>query len=177
MPNQYKNKVVYGGSTLIDLTTDTVTADTLLVGRTAHTASGELIVGTFDPYPVGSVYMSTESTNPATLFGGTWQAIENRFLFGAGNWYAAGDTGGEATHTLTESELPEIEGQLISRQYFSTGTATGAFSQKNNSGNVQQFGLSNTRAAQVEFDLNFGGGQAHNNMPPYLVVYMWKRTA
>lgn len=165
MPNQYKNKVIYGGSTLIDLTTDTVTADTLLVGRTAHSASGELIVGTFDPYPVGSVYMSTESTNPATLFGGTWQAIENRFLFGAGNWYAAGDTGGEATHTLTVDEMPS-HNHTVPRGGNSFGTKTHGYT---STGTL--FTSADDRMSAV------GGGQAHNNMPPYLVVYMWKRTA
>lgn len=165
MPNQYKNKVIYGGSTLIDLTTDTVTADTLLVGRTAHTASGELIVGTFEPYPVGAIYMSTESTSPATLFGGTWQAIENRFLFGAGNWYAAGDTGGEATHTLTVDEMPSHKhtvrrvGTKLGSGYTGLAVCTQNFSSADESIN------------------NTGGGQAHNNMPPFLVVYIWKRTA
>jgi len=165
MPNQYKNKVVYGGTTLIDLTADTVTADTLLVGRTAHSASGELIVGTFEPYPVGAIYMSTESTDPSTLFGGTWQAIENRFLFGAGSWYAAGDTGGEATHTLTVDEMPSHK-----HTYKRGG---GAFGQN-------AIGVTVTRDLFSSTDQNMssvGGGQAHNNMPPYLVVYIWKRTA
>ena len=57
-------------------------------------------------YPVGSIYMSVNSTSPATLFGGTWQRIQDRFLLSAGSTYSAGATGGEATHTLTSGEMP-----------------------------------------------------------------------
>ena len=57
-------------------------------------------------YPVGSIYMSVNSTNPKTLFGGTWVQIKDRFLLAAGTTYKAGATGGEAAHTLTASEMP-----------------------------------------------------------------------
>ena len=57
-------------------------------------------------YPVGAIYMSVNSTNPKALFGGTWVQIKDRFLLAAGTIYKAGATGGEATHTLTESEMP-----------------------------------------------------------------------
>lgn len=58
-------------------------------------------------YPVGAIYMSTVGTSPATLFGGTWVALdEGRVLIGANSTYKAGATGGEATHTLTTAEMP-----------------------------------------------------------------------
>lgn len=57
-------------------------------------------------YPIGSIYMSVNSTSPATLFGGTWEQLEDRFLLGAGSTYTAGASGGEASHVLTESEMP-----------------------------------------------------------------------
>ena len=58
-------------------------------------------------YPVGAIYISVNSINPATLFGfGTWNQIEDRFLLAAGPTYTAGSTGGEAEHTLTELEMP-----------------------------------------------------------------------
>ena len=58
-------------------------------------------------YPVGSIYMSTASTSPATLFGGTWVALnQGRVLIGANSTYPAGSTGGEATHKITVNELP-----------------------------------------------------------------------
>lgn len=56
-------------------------------------------------YPVGSIYWSSRNTSPASLFGGTWTQIQNRFLIGAGGSYAVNATGGEATHTLTAAEM------------------------------------------------------------------------
>ena len=57
-------------------------------------------------YPVGSIYISVNSTSPASLFGGTWEQLKDRFLLSAGNTYTAGSTGGEANHTLTVDEMP-----------------------------------------------------------------------
>ena len=66
-----------------------------------------LSVGVLDAYPVGSIYMSVNSTNPSQLFGGTWEAIAGgRVLIGQNTSYPAGSTGGEATHTLTTNEMP-----------------------------------------------------------------------
>ena len=62
-------------------------------------------------YPVGSIYMSVNSTSPAELFGGTWEQIKDTFLLGSGS-YTLGATGGEKTHTLSESELPAISGSM-----------------------------------------------------------------
>lgn len=59
-----------------------------------------------DAYPVGSIYISVSGVNPSQLFGGTWQQITGRFLLAAGGGYAAGATGGAATHTLTANEMP-----------------------------------------------------------------------
>ena len=67
-------------------------------------------------YPVGSIYMSVNSTSPATLFGGTWTQIQDTFLLAAGSTYAAGATGGEATHTLTENEMPSQIGRASCRE-------------------------------------------------------------
>ena len=57
-------------------------------------------------YPVGSIYMSVNSTSPQTLFGGTWEEIQARFLLGNSSLTPAGSTGGESSHILTTSELP-----------------------------------------------------------------------
>lgn len=57
-------------------------------------------------YPVGSIYQSVTSTSPASVIGGTWSAIKDRFLVGAGSSYAATTQGGEATHKLTVDEMP-----------------------------------------------------------------------
>lgn len=126
-------------------------------------------------YPVGSIYMSVNSTSPATLFGGTWRAIRGKFLLGAyGNTYKAGTTGGEATHTLTANEMPKHA------HYMAVGNAAGNDIWTPQAGDylVDVGGVSNdhkTYSAQLGMD-NTGGGAAHNNMPPYLAVYIWKRT-
>ena len=123
-------------------------------------------------YPVGSIYMSVNNTNPSTLFGGTWEQIQDRFLLSAGSTYTAGATGGEATHTLTVDEMPSHNHQRDIENKIIAPSGTGAYSPANvNTGNIT------TSYPQYTVTRNTGGGQAHNNMPPYLVVYMWKRTA
>ena len=123
-------------------------------------------------YPVGSIYMSVNSTSPANLFGGTWQQIEDTFLLSAGSTYTAGATGGEAEHTLTKAELPNERYYIqYSQSYIDyggnkAGSSGGGFSLNNGSASAYTF--------KTE---PIGSGNAHNNMPPYLVVYMWQRTA
>ena len=114
-------------------------------------------------YPVGSIYMSANTTNPSVLFGGTWTQLKDRFLLGAGDTYAVGTTGGEETHTLTVAEMPSHNHDLAIEG--GSSTKWGARVQKGNTA-VDKFAISSN-----------GNGKAHNNMPPYLVVYMWKRTA
>lgn len=116
-------------------------------------------------YSVGSIYMSTNSTSPAELFGGTWERIKDRFLLGSGDSYGAGSTGGEATHTLTINEMP-------SHTHNQSGGASGI----NNDGTTIQRGYSDPIKDVADAGLT-GGGQPHNNMPPYLAVYIWKRIA
>ena len=133
-------------------------------------------------YPVGSIYMSVNSTSPATLFGGTWSQIKDTFLLAAGDTYSAGTTGGEAAHTLTESELPSINGTLTVNKMVGSTTrniitgASGVFSSAEGSITTGVKG-SDESVYSSNVTLAFGGGQAHNNMPPYLAVYMWQRTA
>lgn len=121
-------------------------------------------------YPIGSIYMSVNSTDPGTLFGGTWEAIEDVFLLGAGNTYNVGATGGEATHTLTIEEIPPHNHHILTNN-----------DDFNNSSGGGNYGTSHDGATAwyqtTWYTENTGGGQAHNNMPPYLAVYMWKRTA
>lgn len=122
-------------------------------------------------YPVGAIYMSTTSTNPVTLFGfGTWEQIKDTFLLAAGNTYAAGSTGGEATHTLTTDEMPSHH-----HTAHGIGISTTA-SGKNLALRSVELGNQHTGTAIMRVN-NTGGDQAHNNMPPYLAVYIWKRTA
>lgn len=76
----------------------------VLVSEVSNKASGGYDIDKV--YPVGSIYMSITETNPSELFGGVWEALSDRFLIGAGTTYTAGTTGGEATHVLTETEMP-----------------------------------------------------------------------
>lgn len=117
-------------------------------------------------YPVGAIYLSVLDANPAALFGGTWERIGGRFLLGADSTYASGSTGGEAVHTLTSDEMPRHNHEIDNLN--ASGSATPfmtvqAQDKKGFGGNVQT--------------MYAGGSKAHNNMPPYLAVYMWKRTA
>lgn len=119
-------------------------------------------------YPVGAIYMSVNSTNPKTLFGGTWVQIKDRFLLAAGATYKAGATGGEATHTLTVDEIPNHQHVLW---YPNAGGEQSAAI------GYPEAGSKNTWYAEASKTGGTGGGAAHNNMPPYLSVYVWKRTA
>ena len=74
-------------------------------------------------YPVGSIYLSTVSTSPAVLFGGTWSKLEGRFLLGASATYTAGGTGGTATEALTTSEIP-VHNHTIDHTHADTATST-----------------------------------------------------
>ena len=129
-------------------------------------------------YPIGSIYMSVNSTNPKKLFGGTWVQLKDRFLLGAGSTYTNGKTGGEATHTLTAGELPKTSGDGQFRPYDSF-SASGIVKGKswNESKNFSAASGVQTASTVYGFEITFGNDEPHNNMPPYLVVYMWKRTA
>lgn len=116
-------------------------------------------------YPVGSVYISTASTSPATLFGGTWSRLRDRFLLAAGS-VAAGATGGAAQVTLTESQLP-VHSHRVPNIKITAADAGYAYAESWGGG-------SESRDLSTE---SAGAGQAHENMPPYLAVYMWERTA
>ena len=113
-------------------------------------------------YPVGSIYMSVNSISPATLFGGTWEQLEDVFLLAAGSTYAAGDTGGESEVTLSIAQIP-----VHSHEYIISGFDAGS----------AWYGQNGVSAGATQMSGSSGGGEAHNNMPPYLSVYMWKRTA
>ena len=147
-------------------------------------------------YPVGSIYISTVSTNPATLFGfGTWEAIPaGRVLLAQGksSWgttYNAGSTGGEATHQLTVGELPAHNHTASTN---TTGNHTHQFQLYGPNGNTNMnfpsdFDTNYARNKGTTLSAgnhshtininNTGSSQSHNNMQPYLTVYMWKRTA
>lgn len=125
-------------------------------------------------WPIGSIYMTVSNTSPESLFGGTWERISERFLLGASSSYPAGSTGGEFAHTLTQSELPNYSlsvanGSNVIRS--KTGSSADAYVQTQSSG----WGIPNWESKTVTV-ASGGSGKAHNNMPPYLSVWIWKRT-
>ena len=120
-------------------------------------------------HPVGSYYWSSESTDPSTLFGGTWERVKDRFVLAAGDSYAVGATGGEATHTLSYNEMPlHSHQQYVTANINSGGTATRKDYVTDTTG-LSLYPQCDTGMA--------GGGLPHNNMPPYIVAFCWKRTA
>lgn len=119
-------------------------------------------------YPVGSIYISTNDINPSTLFTGTWEKIENRFLLASGSSYQLGSTGGEATHKLTINELPSHTHNASAGQFISTSpNVTPGTVMSFDSGQYKRYSMNSTSST--------GGNKAHNNMPPYLVVSIYKR--
>ena len=127
-------------------------------------------------YPVGSIYMNcSNATNPGTLLGfGTWTAFgEGRVLIGIDSsdtdFDTAEETGGSKTHTLTEAQLPSHRHQVGSND---SGTGTGGAA--GNMELVRDAGTGNGPAVNSSFT---GSGDAHTIVQPYIIVYMWKRTA
>ena len=149
---------------------------------------------TFDTvYPVGSIYMSVSSTSPDTLFGGTWVRIKDTFLLSAGDTYSAGATGGEAAHTLTGDESGQKALTISGGEHIHSGKRRSVFGSGSTAGYVSGAATqSDASNAQVTISATSSSGAvgthshsvnaanasaAHNNMPPYLAVYVWKRTA
>lgn len=123
-------------------------------------------------HPVGSVYQSTVDTSPESLFGGTWEEIRDVFLLAAGT-RGAGSTGGEAEHTLSIYEMPNHTHSLAGADATApNGVLFGAWC----AGATRDTGDDGGRYYPVVTTTS-GGGVAHNNMPPYLAIYMWQRTA
>ena len=165
-------------------------------------------------YPVGSIYMSVNNVSPASFLGGSWEQIKDTFLLTAGDKYSAGSTGGEATHKLTEEEMPShshtTNGQSDEESGSMNGHATGSVTSSleglfnglgdlTTTGNMSVSGSTSwaggdndvsNRPTTLSIDVSHthdilhthttetkGKSSAHNNMPPYLAVYCWKRVS
>lgn len=148
-----------------------------------------IVLSTF--FPVGSTYISTDTNfNPNTQFGGTWSKIENRFLLGSGS-RGVGVIGGEENVTLNQNQMPSHSHGLGTNNITgstdysnSSGYPTGAFYAEKDSTTNCAYDSSSRYTLMFSANRSWsgsisstGGGQAHNNMPPYIVVNIWKRTA
>lgn len=127
-------------------------------------------------YPVGSIYISTSSTfNPQSVWGGTWvKTADGRCLIGANDEYPLGSSGGEKTHTLIENELPLIEGRALGVATYNSARSGHFNLTKKNPCNLNT-GSGTNDLSDMYF--GFGNNLPHNNMQPYLAVYIWERTA
>lgn len=134
-------------------------------------------------YPVGSIYMSVSSTDPSTLFGGSWEQIQDKFLLASGSSYGAGTTGGSADAVVVKHLHQPSTGDgfnaymsgTVERVRLGTSTASSAryaIVGKKNASNADASGL--RYAGSTDYTGVSGAGK---NMPPYLAVYVWKRTA
>lgn len=136
-------------------------------------------------YPVGSIYLSSNDTSPNTLFGGTWEQIKDRFLLSSGDTYQNATTGGEAMHTLTVNELPKhthaqnphTHNQNYDTWYNKVNDYDVRLAASSN-GYYSCAGRSNYETTPTTaINQTTGGDASHNNMPPYLVINVWKRIA
>lgn len=149
-----------------------------------------------DAHPVGSYYWSNDSTSPATLFGGTWEALPAGYTLiaqGSGTddygsfTYTAGQKYGERKHPLTTDELP----RHTATSHFHTGfnsfclntpwNGNGASNSWKNQNNIQP-GSSTAYSFNQTIDMDLvsnpvGGDVAHNNLQPSVGAYGWRRTA
>ena len=159
----------------------------------------ELSLVPFNPFPTGAIYMSIDPTDPSRLFGGKWQALnEGRVLIGAGDKYPIGTKGGEETHKLTTQEMAAHNHSLSSLSsngsHYHMGVAypkasenqyhwqaPHGYSSKSNAdgpwyldSDNQEWYTSYTGAHSHSISLySEGSSGAHNNMQPYMAVYMW----
>lgn len=117
-------------------------------------------------YPIGSLYLSVNTIDPSQLFGGTWKQIKDCFLLASGDLYTNGETGGEASHTLTLDEMPSHTHTVR----LNAGTAVGSYNNACKTNNYKD-------QYQANYVSPAGGSQAHNNMPPYLAIVVYQRIA
>lgn len=131
-----------------------------------------------DVYPVGTYYYSSSSTSPASLFGGSWTAIVDAFIFGSGKNYKAGDKGGELVHTLSLSEIPKHYHLMSTAdvRVLAMGGSSGETTDGFASGGPNSLWAGMPKG-RLQSTANNGGGNAHNNMPPFITANIWRRTA
>ncbi len=156
-------------------------------------------------YPIGAIYISTTNVSPAILFGGTWEQISNRFLLASENGQGLGQTGGEASVSLTESQMPrhthiqnshnhtqnshqhQLPNSAIVYYSSDSGSLPNGTAKKYVTNSTPKLKVDSTTATNQattatnkytggsETSESASNGAAHNNMPPYLIVNVWQR--
>lgn len=181
----------------------------------------EFVSSPLDAYPVGAYYISSESTSPEVLFGGTWVRVQDRMILAAGSTYVAGNTGGSATKALVVNNIPphnhscnttgshthtrgsmNIIGKIVNTDSEPWGIADSFNESGALSISTKNYSLGGTDAnpgtgvSELNFNAkdgwngettsngshkheigNTGKGTKFDIMPPYIVAYVWRRTA
>ena len=131
-------------------------------------------------YPVGCIYQSASSTSPASFLGGTWEQIKDRFILAAGDTYAAGSTGGSATHDHTVSGNASIGVIQNTTIYDSSGVNMTELSATLYAYTHEYDSIlskDNEFYSKITCAKTKGNADERSNMPPYTTVYVWKRIA
>lgn len=121
-------------------------------------------------YPVGSIYMSLNQADPSTLFGGTWERIQDKFLLAAGGTYSAGSEGGNAAHKHISPVGYNADNKAVGISYAqgqTNVTVNGAMAATGDTASV----------GSAAYTWTLPSTSQESNVPPYLAVYVWKRTA
>lgn len=187
---QYNRETQYGTMFVVGCGVDTETANaaaitaagdirlkgTVYIGCEKDSSGGKSIIDLI--YPVGSIYMSMNSANPETLFGGTWQQIKDRFLLSAGDTYAGGTTGGSAKATLPSHTHTVGSGGY---QLWGAKSGKGSTEPGNQISGDAKYYAAATGGSTANYkwlssvDSKGVSDVSQANMPPYLAVYVWQR--
>lgn len=163
-PAQFNKNATFEG-----LQADTATFTSTLIANEADIAtfSGKTLLDS--TYPVGSIYIAYNHTSPASLFGGSWSRISGAFLWGCDSAGTIGQTGGERTVTLSINEMPSHNHYIMN--YNAAGSSGSGWTSHSATAQTNTGYTNNIRTNAV------GNGAAHNNMPPFIQVAFWRRTA
>ena len=146
-------------------------------------------------FPIGYIYLSATNIDPGSIFGGTWERIKDKFLLTAGDSYSAGNTGGNTSHSHTTSGHALTVSEMPSHTHYTVGrTSDGHINPVvvvNSGGSTggatfpSTYGWTNYGSGGYAYVGYNGSGNSHSHgntgssshMPPYLVVYAWKRVS
>lgn len=166
------------GSMTTNSTVDVIDKTLSIEGAPADAAATRALINELlakqreEDYARIKFWASNDPTSPASFIGGTWERIEGRFIMGASDTYPAGSTGGEAEVALTIKEMPRHKHDWLGIMNKRDGTIVYSDYAPDTSSDRLVSSLDRNTGVQYA-----GEGKAHNNIPPYYSVYIWKRIA
>lgn len=126
-------------------------------------------------FPIGYIYISTNPKSPSELFGGNWKRLKDTFLLASGDIYEGGTTGGESEVTLKIEEMPSHSHDVNDFSYNKWGVGVTGYNDTAGYNTPSIRGITGAGSTNGLKASPVGGDQPHNNMPPYLTVYMWEK--